>query len=239
MDTNKRAAILWHFLLSEEVMSVVSALEKRISIRAYKDTPIPAETLKEIFTLAQQSPSSCNAQAWQPCVVSGATKDALKAKFVEALMSGNPPNPDFNWDPKYQGVHRDRQFGSANALYTALGIERSDKKGRMEAMLKNWEFFDAPHAVFFTMDKYLDILGAVDVGIYAQSLSLLFAEYGISSCMQGALGQFPDPVRELLGLPEERGILFGMSFGYAQETAPANQTFTDRAELDEAVQFFD
>ncbi len=46
------------------------------------------------------------------------------------------------------------------------------------------------------MDKYLDIMGAVDLGIYAQTLSLILMEYGISSCMQGALGQFPDPVKK-------------------------------------------
>ena len=55
--------------------------------------------------------------------------------------------------------------------------------------------------------------------------------------MQGALGQFPDPIREFLGLPEGRGVLFGMSFGYADENAPANKCRTDRAELTDAVTF--
>jgi nitroreductase len=158
---------------------------------------------------------------------------------METLMSGAAPNPDFNWTPKYQGVHRERQFGSANALYTSLGIPREDKKARQMAMIRNWQFFDAPHAVFFTMDKYLDIMGAVDLGIYAQSLGLLLNEHGISNCMQGALGQFPDPVREILQLPEERGILFGMSFGYADDSADANNTRTDRADIDTAVAFYD
>lgn len=218
-------------------MSVSEALKNRVSIRAFLDKPVPEETLKKIFTDAQLSPSNCNVQPWQVYVVSGAKKDEIKNKMVAAVMSGQAPNPDFDWKVKYEGVHRDRQFGSAHALYSSMGIERSDKEGRMMAMLKNWTFFDAPHALFFTMDKYLNIMGAVDMGIYAQTLSLLMTENGISSCMQGALGQFPDPVREALGIPEERGILFGMSFGYADENAPVNKTRTEREPVENSVVF--
>ncbi|WP_027359160.1 nitroreductase [Desulforegula conservatrix] len=218
-------------------MSVSEALKNRVSIRAFLDKPVPEETLKKIFTDAQLSPSNCNVQPWQVYVVSGAKKDEIKNKMVAAVMSGQAPNPDFDWKVKYEGVHRDRQFGSAHALYSSMGIERSDKEGRMLAMLRNWTFFDAPHAVFFTMDKYLNIMGAVDIGIYAQTLSLLMTENGISSCMQGALGQFPDPVREALGIPDERGILFGMSFGYADENAPVNKTRTEREPVENSVIF--
>lgn len=220
-------------------MSIESILKNRYSARAFLDKPVAKETLDLIFAHAQLSPSNCNVQPWQTCVVSGKTKDTLKQKFMETLMSGASPNPDFNWLPQYQGIHRDRQFGSANALYSAIGVAREDKKARQMAMVRNWQFFDAPHAVFFTMDKYLDIMGAVDLGIYAQTLSLIMADHGISNCMQGALGQFPDPVREILNLPVERGILFGMSFGYADESAAVNNTRTDRESIENAVAFFD
>jgi nitroreductase len=220
-------------------MNIESILKERSSVRAFLDKPVSQETLKQIFENAQLSPSNCNEQPWQTCVVSGETKDKLKEKFMETLMSGATPNPDFNWVAQYSGVHRDRQFGSANALYSSVGIGREDKKERQMAMIRNWQFFDAPHAVFFTMDKYLDIMGAVDLGIYAQTLSLILAEHGISNCMQGALGQFPDPVKEILNLPEERGILFGMSFGYADLDAAVNRTKTDRETLENAVSFFE
>ena len=219
-------------------MPIESILKQRHSVRAFIDKPVPTETLTTIFQSAQLSPSNCNVQPWQACVVSGGTKDKLQSQFIKLLMSGATPNPDFNWAAKYSGVHRERQFGSANALYSSVGIAREDKKSRQLAMVRNWQFFDAPHAVFFTMDKYLDMMGAVDLGIYAQTLSLIMAEHGISNCMQGALGQFPDPVRQTLNLPDERGILFGMSFGYADESAAVNNTRTEREPLDNAVAFF-
>ena len=219
-------------------LSVSETLQKRFSVRAFEDTPVPQEVLEEIFTLARRAPSNCNVQPCQACVVSGASKDQLQRELVNAVLSGSTPNPDFEWDVRYQGVHRERQFGSANALYGAMGIDRSDKARRQAAMLRNWQFFGAPHAAFFTMEKYLKMTGAVDLGIYAQTLALLMAERGISSCMQGALGMFPDPARRMFGLPDEVGILFGMSFGYADPDAPANQARTDRVPVDTAVRLF-
>jgi nitroreductase len=218
-------------------MSVSAALGSRFSVRAFRSTPVPQALLEEIFTLARQAPSNCNVQPCRAYVVSGAKKDQLKAELLAAVVSGKPANPDFEWDVKYQGVHRERQFGSAYALYSAMGIERTDRERRQIAMLRNWSFFDAPHAAFFTMAKYLKLTGAVDLGIYAQTLALLMTERGISSCMQGALGMFPDPARRMFALPEDAGILFGMSFGYADEDAPANKTRTDRVSLDTMTEF--
>jgi nitroreductase len=213
-------------------------LQQRFSVRAFKDTPVPQAVLEEVFALAQKAPSNCNVQPCQAYVVSGANKDQLKAELVAAVASGKPPNPDFEWNVGYQGVHRERQFGSANALYSALGIDRKNKERRQLAMLRNWQFFGAPHAAFFTMEKYLKMTGAVDLGVYAQTLALLLAERGILSCMQGALGMFPDPARRMFGLPDEVGILFGMSFGYADPDAPANKARTDRVPVSSAVRFF-
>jgi nitroreductase len=224
--------------MAAHAKSVSAVLQQRYSVRAFKDAPVQKELLEEIFILARHAPSNCNIQPCQPCVVSGAKKDQLSAELVDAVASGKPPNPDFNWDVRYQGVHRERQFGSANALYGAMGIDRMDKQRRQVAMLRNWQFFGAPHAVFFTMEKYLNITGAVDVGVYAQTLVLLLAERGIASCMQGALGMFPDPARRMFALPDEVGILFGMSFGYADDAAPANRARTDRVPLETSVRFF-
>lgn len=218
-------------------MSLTEILNSRYSVRAFKKDAVDSDILQEVFAAAQRAPSNCNVQPWQTYVVSGAKKDELKNLLIGTVMKQQPPQPDFNWKVAYEGIHRERQFGSAAALYNAMGIARDDKMKRNMAMLRNWAFFDAPHVAFFTMDTYLDIMGAVDIGIYAQTLTLLLKERGIDSCMQGALGQFPQPVHEFLGLPEGRGILFGMSFGYADENADANKCRTDRANLDDAVSF--
>ncbi len=220
-------------------MIIEQILNQRSSCRSFTKQAVDFELLQQIFTAAQQSPSNCNIQPWQVLVVSGKKKDELKNKLIQKVMQQQKPNPDFNWNVAYTGQHRDRQFGAADVLYSAMDIKREEKQKRQMAMLRNWAFFDAPHVAIFTLDKYLDIMGAVDIGIYAQTLSLLLQEQGISSCIQGALGQFPDPIRDMFELPAERGILFGMSFGYADEAAPVNQARTSRIDLADAVLFAD
>lgn len=220
-------------------MSLANLLKNRSSIRAFTNKSVSKDKLIEIFSLAQQSISNCNVQPWQSMVISGETRNSLKQALQAEILAGKQPNPEFDWLPKYQGVHRDRQFGAANALYGAMNIERSDKEARQASMLRNWSFFDAPHAVFFCMEKYLGIMGAVDMGIYAQTLSLIMQEAGISSCMQGALGQFPQPIKQILELPDNVGILFGMSFGYADKSAKVNSASTVRTGVEESVTFFD
>ena len=219
-------------------MSVSELLNQRSSTRAFKSEPVPSDLIEKVFSLAQRSPSNCNVQPWQCKVVSGNTRDALSNALVERVITGEPANPDFDWTVRYEGIHRDRQFEAAATLYNAMGIERSDRSARNQAMLRNWQFFGAPHAVFFVMDKYMSIMGAVDLGIYAQTLALIMEEHGIQCCMQGALGQFPAPVREQLSIPEHQGVLFGMSFGYSESDAAPNKAKTDRAPLSNSVEFF-
>ena len=214
-------------------------LQSRYSCRGYTSQSVDKQLLEDIFSSAQLSASNCNIQPWQVLVVSGEKKEQLKKQLVEAVIKQQVPNPDFNWSVAYQGIHRQRQFGSANALYGAMDIAREDKQKRQMAMLRNWQFFDAPHVAIFTLDKYLDIMGAVDMGIYAQTLSLLLHEQGIASCMQGAIGQFPEPIHTMFDIPEQRGVLFGMSFGYADNNVDANKARTERESLSEAVQFFE
>lgn len=217
-------------------MTLSKLLEERFSARGFQSTPVAPELQQEIFRMAQNSPSNCNVQPWQTYVLSGQARSSLSQALIKEVMEGKAPEPDFNWKVAYEGIHRERQFGAAHALYSAMGVARDDKLQRNLAMLRNWTFFDAPHVVIFTMDKYLDIMGAVDIGIYAQTLALLLKEHGIDSCMQGALGQFPKPFHRMLNLPEGHGVLFGMSFGYADES-PANQCRTNRADITQSVTF--
>lgn len=221
-------------------MTVTEAMQARRSIRGYLPRPISKETLDDLFVAAQRAPSNCNVQPWQVHVVSGGSKDALRDALV-SHVSQNAPAPDFGEAvmPRYQGVLQDRQYGAAAALYTAMGIDRSDKTARSRASLRNWGFFGAPHVAIFTMDRRLGLMGAVDVGIYAHGLALLMTERGIGSCMQASLGYFPAPIRSQLGLAEDCGILFGMSFGYRDEDVPANRALTSRATLGEVVRFLE
>jgi len=58
--------------------------------------------------------------------------------------------------------------------------------------------------------------------MYAQTLMLALIARGIASCAQGALGLFPEIIREQLGIPANYKLLFGISFGYEDCNIRAN-----------------
>ena len=200
---------------------------------ATRAAPIEATHLE----LAQRAPSNCNVQPWVPHVVSGEALHRLRDELVQAGRDRVPPKPDWPADGRYPGVYRARQVDAAAKLYGAMGVERSDLVGRHAAYVRNHEFFDAPHVVFIFMHQPFDTREATDLGMYAQTLMLLFTSRGIASCAQGALGLYPDIVRRHLGIADEYRLLFGISFGYEDPAVAANTARVGRAALGEAVRF--
>lgn len=219
------------------MMDVDEAIRLRRSVRGFLPREVPEMELREIFALAQCAPSNCNVQPWSPHVVSGDKLKRLREALVAAGMRDEPIKPDWPADGKFTGVYRQRQVGAAQALYGAMGVARNDAAGRKLAYIRNHAFFDAPHAVLIFMPEPFDTREATDIGMYGQTLMLAFTARGIASCAQGALGLFPDIVREQLGIPGDCKLLFGISFGYEDHDVKANATRVDRARIDDVVCF--
>lgn len=218
-------------------MSVDAAIRRRRSVRGFLPDEVPEPLLREIFELAQRAPSNCNVQPWTPHVVSGETLRRLREALVSAGMQDVPPLPDWPADSKFVGVYRERQVDAAAQLYGAMGVERRDLVGRKKAYVRNQAFFDAPHAVFIFMPHPFDTREATDIGMYAQTLMLALTARGVASCAQGALGLYPDIVRQHLGLGADQRLLFGISFGYEDPDVKANAARVERARVDDAVRF--
>jgi nitroreductase len=224
---------------SSTVESFERLVRERRSVRGFLDKPVPVETLKAVFELAQWAPSNCNIQPWLVYVASGATRDKIRQALLDNIMNGVPQNPDYDYPGKFEGEYRKRQVECAVAMYTEMGIARDDSGGRMRAMLRNFELFDAPHVCFIGMHKSFGTTVAIDVGMYVQTLMLAMTAHGIGSCAQGSMRYYPDLVRETFGLSEDVHILCGISFGYEDPDVPANRTRTTREPLGENVTFMD
>jgi nitroreductase len=222
------------------VESLEHVVRARRSVRGFLPTPVPAETLRRVFELAQLAPSNCNVQPWRSYVASGKTRDRVRALLLERVDAQVPPVYDFSTNANvFQGDYRRLQVECAVALYSEMGVGRDDRSGRWRAARRNFELFDAPHVVFVGMLKSFGVQVAIDVGIYLQTLMLSMTAHGIACCPQGALRNHPSVVRELFDVPDDIGILCGISFGYEDETVPANRTRVPRSPLDANVTFRD
>lgn len=220
-------------------MKVNEAILKRRSVRAYTDQTVEQSLIKKIFTEAQQSPSNCNTQPWHVVVVSGDARDKIEKAMMTEILSGKAPSPYFTpGDSELKDQYRKRQIDCAIALYDSMDIKKEDKKERQELMGRNWQFFGAPHAAFFSMPKDMSEINAVDMGIYLQSLMLLMTQYGLASCPQGALAMFTNSIWEMANIPENNAIMFGLSFGYAANDHRINRFEVGRADLSSSVEFY-
>ena len=226
-----------HSNVSELAAAFDRIATSRRSVRGFLPQTVPVADIKAALEIAQRAPSNCNVQPWIVHVVSGAALERLRNALVNAFSAGQM-TMDFIFTGLYQGVYKERQNDSAKQLYKAMGIAREDKAGRMTGLLRNYQFFDAPHAALVFMDEAQSLREAIDCGMYAQTLMLALQARGIDSCAQAAVSFCADTVREVLGIPSTQKMLFGIAFGYEDKAVAANNARVARAALSEAVTFY-
>lgn len=209
-------------------------LDDRYSCRAFLPDPVPEETIERILRMAQRTASWCNSQAWQVDLVSGPATAAFGKALTDHVLS-HEMRSDLPAPERYDGVYGDRRRASGYGLYSALGIERSDHDARTRQMLENYRFFGAPHVALITSDAGLGTYGAVDCGGYVATFLAAASSLGVATCAQAALALYSDGVREHLGLADDRLVVCGIAFGYADDTHPANSFRTERADLTDVV----
>ena len=212
-------------------------MAERRSVRAFLPEPIPTEELEHIFRVAQLAPSNCNVQPWVLHVVSGDAAERMRRALHETAQSGDELSPDVPLTGPYPSEYRTRQIDAAKALFAATGVARNDAEARTRSFLRNFRFFDAPHAVFIFLPNWAGWREAADCGMFAQSLMLALTAHGFASCAQGALSHHAATVRSQLGVSEDLLLLFGIAFGREDKADPANATRTMRAPLDEVATF--
>ena len=213
-------------------MEIVEGIETRRSIRAFKSTPIPKDIIERILQAASKSPSYTNTQPWEVAVVSGNKKEELSRILHGMAESDVTPNRDLPapqvWPPELE--RRAKEHGAKR--FRALGIERENEQQRKELRLMNFRFYGAPCVLFLFMDSMLTSWSIFDMGLFAQSLILAAYSFGLGSCLQASIANYPDAVREFLGIPKTKLLVLGISLGYPDLEAPINTYRSSRVSLD-------
>ena len=98
-------------------------------------------------------------------------------------------------------------------------------------MLRNYEFFGAPHAAIITTEADLGVYGAIDCGLYVDSFLLAAEALGLGTCAQAALAMRSQFLRDWFDLPETRKVVCAIAFGYPDPEHPS-ANFTSRRARD-------
>lgn len=210
-------------------MDLDEALKARKSVRAFKPDSVPLSLVTEILELARHSPSGTNIQPWKVHVVAGEVRKRLEAEVL-AHRETKPADAiaEFPRTSKRKEPYTTRMRTLGKEMYGLIGIPKGDQAANWRQWGRNYQFFDAPVGLIFTIDKDLDAMSFLDIGIFMQSIMLAAKSRGLDTCSQGAWNNFWTVTRRVLNVPDDEYIICGMSLGYADETSPVNTLVAER-----------
>ena len=216
----------------ETTAAVDAAITSRRSIRAFLPTPVPRQTIEDILAVAARAPSSTNTQPWQVHVLTGGSKVALsrdiRAAFDDPEERARHTEPYAYYPTEWRSPYIDRRRKVGWDLYALLGIGKSDKQRMHEQHGRNYQFFDAPVGLMFTIDRVMQQGSWLDFGMFLQSVMVAARARGLHTCPQAAFTQFHRIIGRHLSLAESQMVVCGMSLGHADWTAVENTLVTER-----------
>lgn len=223
--------------------AVDAAITSRRSIRAFLPTPVPRAVIEEILAVAARAPSGTNTQPWRVHVLSGAAKARLSARIRAAYddpQARQQHTEEYAYYPtEWRAPYIDRRRKVGWDLYGLLGIGKADK-ARMHAQHgRNYEFFDAPVGLIFTIERVMQQGSWLDYGMFLQNVMVAARARGLDTCPQAAFTQFHRVIAEELALGPEDMVVCGMSLGHADPSAVENTLVTEREPVVGFARFVD
>ncbi len=207
------------------------AIASRRSIRRFLPDLVPRAVVAEILDVAARAPSGTNMQPWLGHVLTGAMRDAVCAAVLKAFDAGETGHrhevqyyPDEFFEPY---LSRRRKVGWD--LYGTLGIARGEAARMRAQHRRNFQFFDAPVGLMFTIHRDLATGSWLDYGMFLENVMIAARARGLDTCALAAWTHYHKVVRPVLGLEETEVMVCGMALGHADPDAPENGLVTERA----------
>jgi nitroreductase len=227
---------------THEVKAIVDDIMiGRRSLRAFLPKAVPQEMIADLLLAAGRAPSGTNTQPWHVHVLQGQTRDKLVNEVCKAFDANQPHSPlEYHYYPeKFFEPYLARRRKVGWDLYGLLGIAKGDVEKTRVQHRRNYELFDAPVALMFSIDRRLATGSWLDCGMFIQNVMLAARARGLETCPQAAWIDYHEIVREVIGLDPEHTLICGMALGYADNDALVNTLVTERAKLEEFVRFYD
>jgi nitroreductase len=227
----------------EQTAAVDTAIITRRSLRAFLPTPVPRATIEAILAVAARAPSGTNTQPWKVYVLTGEAKAGLSRKVAAAYddpAERAQHSEEYAYYPtEWKSPFIDRRRKVGWDLYGLLDIAKTDK-ARMHAQhRRNYEFFDAPVGLIFTIDRVMRQGSWLDYGMFLQSVMVAARGRGLDTCPQAAFTQFHRIITEHLGAPDSEQVVCGMSLGWADPEAVENTLVTEREPVSGFARFME
>jgi nitroreductase len=221
-------------------MDVFDAVDSRIACRWFLDKPVDPKIVRTLIEKAARAASGGNLQPWRVYALTGAPLAEIKRQVAARVANHDPRHDDAEypiypktmWEP-----YKSRREEHGVQLYGALGIARDDTEGRLDQYKRNFEFFNAPVALFITIERKLGPGQWADLGGYIHALMFLARGVGLDTCPQESWARMHAVVGPFLAIPPEHMLFCAVAIGHGDHSHPANSFRSPRARLDEFCTF--
>ena len=228
---------------SPEQQAVDAAITSRRSIRAFLPTPVAQADIAAILEVASRAPSGTNTQPWKVYVLTGAARDALCARITDAYRDpeqNRRHREEYAYYPReWKSPYIDRRRKVGWDLYALLGLTRDNKDGMAAQHARNFNFFDAPVGLIFTIDRVMEQGSWLDYGMFLQGIMIAARARGLDTCPQAAFTQFHSIIAQQLTLPDNEMVVCGMALGLADPSRTENSLVTEREPVERFARFID
>ena len=193
-------------------MEYSEVVANRVSIRWFKDEPLPKETLREIVEEAAQAPSWVNSQPWQVYIATGETLKAIKEEHLRLSKAEEDPNPVLeplsreHWAPRQQQNMADMYAGIMQFL-ADRGMSGDD------FTIANTSLFNAPAIAYLAIANGSSAWSVMDLGGLSYGLMLAAANRGIDSIPAYEFVRYPQHLAEHLHVADGYSVVMGVGLG--------------------------
>jgi len=231
----------------QQVHHVDDAITSRHSVRAFLNKAVEPQIIKDILTVASRAPSGTNTQPWKVYVVTGKKRDEMIERVCKAQIElANKPElashyrETFAYYPEtWISPFIERRRENGWGLYGLLNIQKGDKEKMARQQLRNFQLFDAPVALYFTVNKVMGIGAKMDIAMMIQNVMIAAKARGLDTCPQAAWNHFHRIVLDVLNAPEDEELVCAIALGYADPNDIINTFITPRLPVEEFTVFLD
>ncbi|ENV38607.1 nitroreductase [Acinetobacter venetianus] len=232
---------------TEQVRHVDDAITSRHSVRAFLDTPVDVQTIKDILAVSSRAPSGTNTQPWKVYVVTGQKRAEMIDRVCAAQIElhQKPELADqyketFAYYPEtWISPFIDRRRENGWGLYGLLNIQKGEKEKMAAQQLRNFQLFDAPVALYFTVNKAMGIGSKMDISMMIQNVMVAAKARGLDTCPQAAWNHFHPIVLDVLNAPNDEELVCAVALGYADPDHIVNTFITPRLPVEDFTVFMD
>ncbi len=220
-------------------MDILEAIRERKSIRAFKPDPVPLDLLKKLIGEALWAPSWANTQPWEFAVAGGKKLKEIEEGFLERDSQDIRPEVARPYEFPEPYISRMRGLMSKERTFMT---EEEFKARRTD----NFRHYGAPACIyllvgrsFFYQEKGINVWPLYDCGAVVQNIMLLATSYGLGTVAQAQAVVYPDIIRKVLGISEDKLLALGIAIGYPDWEKTRNKLRSDREPLEKMATFYD